>query len=130
MFCENCGNKIQEGHKFCTKCGHSSAVDSFPVKSSRAAVIADEKWWHRLLKVGYIISYIPLILIVIAVWSANSSDYNYYTRTYTDTSGAAFLWSCLAIAIYVVVIRLIKLAVLYVAFGQKPEWHKEFRKFF
>ena len=130
MFCENCGNKIQEGHKFCTKCGLSSAVDSFPVKSSRAAVIADVKWWHRLLKVGYIISYIPLILIVIAVWSANSSDYNYYTRTYTDTSGAAFLWSCLAIAIYVVVIRLIKLAVLYVAFGQKPEWHKEFRKFF
>jgi hypothetical protein len=25
MFCTNCGNKIKDGHKFCTECGHSDA---------------------------------------------------------------------------------------------------------
>lgn len=32
MFCENCGNKIEEGHKFCTKCGH--LVDSIKEKTN------------------------------------------------------------------------------------------------
>ena len=27
MFCENCGNKLKGGHKFCIKCGHSNAPE-------------------------------------------------------------------------------------------------------
>ncbi len=130
MFCENCGNKIQDDYKFCTKCGNPFGSSVHKDSSQKPVTITDEKWWQRLLKVSYIISYIPLILVVIVVWSSNSSEYSYYTRTYTDTSGTAFLWSCLAIIIYVTTIRLIKLAVLYIAFGQKPNWYKEFKKLY
>lgn len=122
MFCENCGNKNQEGHKFCTKCGH--LVDSKEKVSitKQAPLMLNENWWHRLLKVLYIVGYIPLLIIVPVVWSANSCYY---------CSGSDSFWySLLTLAIYVVVIRLIKIAVLYVAMGRRPEWKKEFKKLF
>jgi len=41
---------------------------------------------------------------------------------------AAFWYSLLALAIYVVIARLIKIAFLYIALGQSPEWEKQFTK--
>lgn len=134
MFCENCGNKMQEGHKFCTKCGHSNMTSSTaPIIKQTIPLATNEKWWHRLLRVVYIFLYLQILWIVPVVWSSNSSSYSGYyggTYHYEDTPGAAFWYSVLAIVIFVVVLRLIKLTVLYVAKGQKPEWHKEFRKLF
>jgi len=49
---------------------------------------------------------------------------------YEDTYGMAFWYSILALMIYVAIIRLIKVAVLYITIGRKPEWKKEFRKLF
>lgn len=133
MFCENCGSKIKEGHKFCTKCGHSNG-SSVPVPEVKnmspiTTTSVNERWWHRLLKVIYIFLYLQILWIVPLVWSANSSSYSYYGG-YEDTTGSAFWYSVLAIVIFVVVLRLIKLTVLYVALGQKPEWKKEFKKLF
>lgn len=126
MFCENCGNKTQEGYKFCTKCGYSTlpvlpkdTVTNYITKSN-------EKWWHRLLRVIYIIAYIPLPILLMLVWSENSSSYS----SAFETTGDAFWYSLLTLVIYVVIIRLIKIAVLYVAVGRKPEWRQEFKKLF
>ncbi len=134
MYCENCGNKLESNHKFCTKCGHSNvATENKRPSMQQAAVVTNDKWWQRLLKVVYIFLYAQILWIVPVVWSTNSTSYSgYYGSTYhyEDTPGAAFWYSVLAIVIFVVVLRLIKLTVLYIAMGRKPEWKKEFKKLF
>ena len=70
------------------------------------------------------------LLVIPLVWSENSSNYDYYTRSYTDTTGEAFWYSLLTLIIWVVVVRLIKITFLYIALAQKPQWKKEFKKFF
>lgn len=127
MFCENCGNKLKEGHKFCTQCGHSNAPET---KQEKSPTLSDEKWWYRLAKVFYVLLYLPLLLVIPLVWSENSSSYNYYTSSYTDTTGEAFWYSLLTLVVWVIVVRLIKITFLYIALAQKPRWKKEFKKFF
>ena len=84
------------------------------------------------MKVVYIFLYIQILWVVPVVWSANSTDYDYYggKYQYTDTTGEAFWYSVLATGIFVVVLRLIKLTVLYVFLAKKPEWQNEFKKLF
>ena len=134
MFCENCGNKLQQGHKFCTKCGHSYDPSIVAQESKKnAAPNLGERWWHRLLKVAYIFLYLQILSIVPPLCSVNNSSYTGYyggEYHYEDTYGAAFWYSVLAIVIFVVVLRLIKLTVLYIAIAKKPEWKKEFKKIF
>lgn len=127
MYCENCGHKMDGSHKFCTKCGSPMRQDKIPVS---AAAISDEKWWLRLLKVAYILLYLPLPLFLLIAWSANSSSYDWYTHTTTDTTGSAIWYSFLTLLVYMAVVRLIKIATLYVAMGQRPQWKKEFTKLF
>jgi hypothetical protein len=130
MFCENCGNKIDDSHKFCTKCGYSAVQKGKEsLRIQQPVETLNEKWWHRLLKVFYIILYIPLFVIIPLVWTENSSSYGYYSG-YTETTGLAIWYSILTLVIYLVVARLIKLSVLYVAFGQRPGWKKQFKKLF
>ena len=122
MYCENCGNKILEGYKFCTKCGFSVVSGIHNDKSINEKLKnKDEKWWHRLLKVLYITSYMPLLIIIPIVWSENSCYY--------CSNGDSFWYSVLTLVIYIVIIRLIKIAVLYVTSGRRPEWRKEFKRF-
>jgi|SRR3989344_1578380 len=122
MFCENCGNKLDTSHKFCTKCGHSNIPAEKNITKQTESTL-DDRWWHRLLKVLYIAAYLPLLIIIPVVWSENS--YSYYSG---DTYGEAFWYSLLTLIIWVVILRLIKIAVLYVAIGRKPEWKREFKK--
>lgn len=121
MFCKKCGNEIKTDDKFCAKCG-------------TPAPTLNDKWWHRLLKVFYIIAYLPLLVIIPTVWSSNKpySYYSYYSnQTISYGSYAeAFWYSLLTLAIYLIVLRLIKIVILYVAFGYKPEWKKQFKKLF
>lgn len=134
MFCENCGNKNNETHKFCTKCGQP--IVSSPVTSAtnrHPASKLDERWWHRLLKVGYIFLYLQILWVVPAVWFVNNSSYTGYSfgeYHYEDTYGIAFWYSLLAIVVFIVTLRLIKLTVLYILLAQKPEWKKELKKLF
>jgi len=127
MFCENCGNKLKEGHKFCTKCGHSNVQE---IKEKKAPVLSDEKWWHRLSKVLYVLLYLPLLILVPLVWSENTPRYSSYFNEYYGSYGEAFWYSALTLAIYIVVVRLVKITFLYIALAQKPKWKKEFKKFF
>ena len=133
MYCENCGNKNDETHKFCTKCGHPTATSPTASRINKTPVRnLDQLWWHRLLKVVYIFLCIQIFWIVPVVWSSNSTDYDYYGGQYhyTDTTGEAFWYSVLAIAIFVVVLRLVKLTVLYITLAQKPVWRDEFKNLF
>ena len=126
MYCEHCGNKIEQGYKFCTKCGHSTIpVQTRTPSTSQPELSLNDKWWHRLLKVLYVVFYLPLLVIIPLVWSENS--YSYYGN---DNTGEAFGYSLITLLIYMVIVRLIKIAVLYVALGRKSEWKKEFKKLF
>lgn len=124
MYCENCGNKIDESHKFCTKCGHST-VPTEKTTARQSEILPNDRGWHRLLKVLYIVAYLPLLIVIPIVWNESS-----YSRYSGDTYGEAFWYSLLTLVAWVIVLRLIKIAVLYVVIGRKPEWKKEFKKFF
>lgn len=128
MFCEKCGNKLKEDHKFCTECGHSTGDES--VLKTSTSINLDQKWWYRLAKVIYVILYIPLPFLVILTWNENSSSYNYFSKTYTDTTGEAFWYSFLTLVVYVIIVRLIKITFLYITLAEKPQWKKEFKKIF
>ncbi len=131
MFCEKCGSEIKKEDKFCVECGHP-AISS--IKNNQPPLTPNDKWWHRLLKVLYVIAYLPLLGIIPFVWSINKpySYYSYYSKTTTSygSYSDAFWYSLLTLAIYLVVLRLIKVAVLYVALGQSPDWKNQFKKFF
>lgn len=125
MHCDNCGAALRSEDKFCTKCGAPvHKATTAPVSS-----VSDEEWWYRLLKVVYILLYIPLPLLLWLVWDANATSWSYYGG-YTDTTGSAVWYTFLTLIIYMVIVRLIKLACLYVAAGQKPNWKKEIKRLF
>ena len=135
MFCENCGNKIQDGHKFCIKCGHLATENLSRSSEKSQNTNNNERWWHRLLRVLYIVAYLPLLGIIPAVWSSYVPYCTHYTYTYSNNycSGSyaeSFWYSLLTLVIYFVVLRLIKIATLYIVKGRKPEWKKEFKKLF
>ncbi len=134
MYCEHCGNKIDTSHKFCIKCGHAVSPSQARVTPYyQSAQGLNDKWWQRLLKVLYVIAYLPLLGIVPAVWMSN--DESCYTSIYSDpvcygSDGEAFWYSLLTFVIYIVALRLIKISVLYIAFGQRPRWGREFKRLF
>lgn len=133
MFCEKCGNKINKSDRFCDKCGSSILLEENVIESKNDQLKPENKWWFRLVKVIYIFFYIILVPILFLVWSENSSTYShydYYTKSYvyTNTFGNAAWYFLCTLIIYMVVLRLIKISFLYIFFGQKPQWKKEFKK--
>ena len=132
MFCEKCGNKLKENHKFCTECGHSN-LDKQESKQTPSNIL-EQKWWFRLAKVFYIFLYMPLPFVIIGVWSENDpySYYSSYSNQYYShgSYSEAFWYSLLTLVVWVVILRLIKITFLYIAFGKKPQWKKEFKKIF
>lgn len=127
MFCKNCGHKANNDKRFCSQCGTEMTA---PVQTHVSTSIEEEAWWKRLIKVIYIVLHIPLPLILIGVWSSASSTYDYYSKTYRDSYGEAFFYVLLTLIIYVVILRLIKLAYQYVVLGKHPEFKKEFKRFY
>lgn len=121
MFCENCGSKIQQDYKFCIRCGNSVLAYRESSVMVERPVLGSDKWWHRLLRVIYIILYLPLLLVIPLVWSMNA---------YYGEYGVALSQSLLALVIYIFIARLIKITFLYIFFAQKPYWRRELRKLF
>lgn len=130
MFCEKCGHQLNN-ERFCPNCGkeiyHNKIDHDHPHFSQ-------DKWYLRLAKVIYIILYIPLPFVLWGVWASNDpySYYNSYSREWISygSYGEAFWYSLLTLVIWVVILRLIKIAVLYITSGRKPLWKKEFKKFY
>ena len=81
----------------------------------------DEKWYHRLAIVVYILSHIPLIFVVQAVWLEYAREYSYYHKTYVGSDADALWLSFIAIIIYILVLRLIKMIIKYILKGTKPK---------
>ncbi len=118
MFCEHCGNKLIDSHKFCTKCGRSTIGEGAINNATISNSSPDPKWWLRLLKVIYILLYFPLIFVLPLTWDANS---------YMGIS-QAYWYSLLVLVIYLLIMKLIRIAFLYIALAQKPRWGKEIKK--
>lgn len=127
MFCTNCGSKNENDSKFCIKCGNLITLDQEETLIKRPQDTLNENWWIRLLKVLYIFIHIPLLIIIPVVWNTNTESCYY---TCSGSTGEAFWYSLLTLVIYMVIVRLIKLATIYIAMGRKPRWKKEFKKFF
>lgn len=69
MHCQNCGHRLDASDKFCTKCG--TAVHSEIKEQTHTSAASEGKWWYRLLKVAYILSYVFSIgLVLIISYSA------------------------------------------------------------
>lgn len=130
MFCENCGKEMQNGDKFCTKCGNPALVPDKPCGTKLSAKLSEERWWYRLLKVFYVFVYIPLPFLLWLVWADSSTSYDYYSQITTQTQGEAFWYSLLTLLIYLSIVRLVKIAVLYVAIAQKPRWGIELKRLY
>lgn len=131
MFCENCGNRIDNSHKFCTKCGNSTTVEIKKNQTiQQGVIVSNDNWWQRLLKVAYIFLCLQILWIVPAVWGSNLPYCSTYSSYCSGSYSESFWYSVLAIVIFVFVTRLIKITVLYVAMGRKPEWKKEFKKLY
>lgn len=119
MFCEKCGNKYGDGENFCIKCG-SSLSNTVTSVNKTLEVKKDERWWHRLANVVYVAAHLPLLIVVPIIWSENARYYSSYSKEYRGSDGEA-LWYCiLTIVIWIVVLRLIKMAVRYIGVGVKP----------
>lgn len=132
MYCQHCGNKIEDSEKFCSKCGYSVVPKA--TEDTHHAQIADDKWYLRLAKVIYIFLYIPLPFTLWGVWTSSDpySYYSSYSREWISYGSyeEAFWYSLLTLVIWIGVLRLLKIAVLYIATGRKPVWKREFRKLF
>ena len=120
MYCENCGNNYTENDKFCIKCGNP--VNGQVSATNRESEAQNDRRWHRLAAVIYVLAHLPLLAVVFVVWSENSTQYSYYTKTYRDTSGEAFWYCLVTIFFWLLTLRLIKMAARYVAKGTKPRF--------
>ncbi len=122
MYCEKCGNEYGAEDKFCIKCGSPVGQALGMKPRSSIDIKMNERWYHRLGTVVYVIAHLPLLIIVPLVWTENAERYSTYSRTYYGSDSEA-LWYCvLTIFIWVLVLRLIKMALKYIVSGQKPKF--------
>lgn len=117
MFCITCGNKLNDGEKFCTECGNLTTSEKSVTKAHN-----DERWWHRLANVFYVFAHLPLLIIVPLVWTENARQYSTYYKTYRGSDGEAIWYCFLTIVIWLLVLRLAKMALRYIVHGSKPKF--------
>ena len=74
MFCDYCGNKLPEGSKFCTNCGHSvetvSAVKSLEtpsLKKNKSTQNKQKKKKGMVIALGTVLVVLVIVAIVLAV---------------------------------------------------------------
>ncbi len=113
MYCENCGDNLKSTDKFCGECGKGAKN-----QSSVSPIFSSGKWWHRLVKVFYIILHLLLLFIIPVAWILSYSF------------GEAVFSTLVTLIVYIIAIRLIKITFIYVVLGGSPEWRKEFKRFY
>lgn len=79
MFCPNCGNEIEDGKIFCTKCGTKLDMNSFDIESS------DQKEKKSYWAVGVALATILVILAVMCVGFSIVIKYKMETSESTET---------------------------------------------
>lgn len=126
MFCTQCGNKLDEGSKFCTGCGMSQVHTSSQTQSyeqrEKSVQVTEEKWWHRVGVVAYVIAHLPLLIVVPIVWEDNAQRYSYILEDYIGSDSEAF-WACImTIFFWILTLRLIKMTLKYIVSAKKPKF--------
>lgn len=112
MYCENCGNKIIDGHGYCANCGKLADINkTAPVSNEidkKSLSYLKTKWWYRLIKVIYFVCLIISIVFVAMVsYSINFID-----------NGSAFCYSLLFVVIVWVIYIAIRMGFYYVVLGK------------
>ncbi len=79
----------------------------------------ENKVWYRLLKVLYIISYIPLPFLLLLVLSDFGRDYNPVINSYTWNIRNAIQAFAITSLIYILIVELFKKAILYIILGKR-----------
>lgn len=124
MFCIKCGNKYEEDENFCKECG--VIKESLSQSKNRS----EDKWWLRLARVVYIFLVLMLVTIAVSVGLVNKPYYSNYYDSYIGSYGEMFGYTFLTLFVGILVLKFVKLSSTYVVFGKRPEWRKEFKKFF
>ena len=83
MFCSKCGNKIEDGAKFCDNCGNAVAVEQL---GTNASVTVSTKKVNKKLPVilGICVVVIILIAISISVLGKKADKVTKIVKAYDD----------------------------------------------
>lgn len=132
MFCSYCGQSQPDNHAFCTKCGKQILKHESPRSIEFDSI---KNLGLRISKVIYILLYLPLPLILWAVWTSTYYTYSYISiyddvGTKVESPEKALLYTACTLLIYLILVRLIKLAFLYIFFGYKINWRNEVKKIY
>lgn len=74
MYCKNCGNKLEEGSKFCSNCGYSVEVDNNNNMNLKENIMDINEKKLKLEKFILIFLFIlSTILFIICVMQGNKS---------------------------------------------------------
>ncbi len=117
MYCKECGHEYGTDEKYCIKCGKS-------LDSNYGGTGEGGRWYHRLGMVIYVFFNLLLLPVVFAVWSESSktyvSDGGYGYNYHYEYDYVMGLWySFLTVVVWLLVLRLIKIALRYIATGRK-----------
>jgi hypothetical protein len=104
------------------------------------------KWWHRLAKIIYAFCYITIPFLLMSAWNSDAlkgcddgNNYYFYTNYFYETAHCSIfkktltesvLTTLIVLTLTIIFIRLVKIGFIYVAFGEKPQWRKEFKQWF
>ncbi len=73
MYCSNCGNKVEQGTSFCTKCG--SAIGNVAVNNQQAYYYAPKVPGNGLSIAGMVLGIVGLVFALLYLLSVTSDAY-------------------------------------------------------
>jgi hypothetical protein len=76
MNCTNCGNKLEEGVKFCGKCGTPTKVESTPKKEKFLSVSGESVFGIRWIKTPRAKIITGIIMLALAVFAFLDPELN------------------------------------------------------
>ena len=103
-YCENCGNKINQGDTFCTNCGHQLYPNNNqPYQNQKIYTVEDDKKANKLGIISLCLYFGPAILSAISfLATAASSTFKYILTIFSGLSGL----SSLAAIVLMIIIRI------------------------
>ncbi len=99
-FCPNCGNKLEEGSNFCSKCGTSINTASPNTENNNANNNIDFHLPERNIAMSVIFSILTCGLYGIYWFICLTDEVNAVSEENDTTGGMAFLFSILTCGIY------------------------------
>lgn len=79
MFCMNCGNKLEEGSKFCTACGKSVIGINDVKVEQEASLVGSNTNGKRKMPRGFIVFGVVIIGTIILLTNVHTCDWCHKT---------------------------------------------------